>query len=50
MLGAIDRDEIEMAVHLPHEAAELFRIFAGRIHIFDKDVLESHAASRLLEV
>ena len=50
MLGAIDRDEIEMAVHLPHKAAELFRIFAGRIHILDEDVLEGHAAARLLEV
>ena len=50
MLGAIDRDEIEMAIHLPHKAAELFRIFAGRIHILDEDVLEGHAAARLLEV
>ena len=39
-----------MAVHLPHKAAELFRIFAGRIHILDENVLEGHAAARLLEV
>ncbi len=39
-----------MAIHLPHEAAEFFRIFAGRIHILDEDVLEGHAAARLLEV
>ena len=39
-----------MAIHLPHKAAELFRIFTGRIHILDEDVLEGHAAARLLEV
>ena len=50
MLGAIDRDQIEMTIHLPHEPAELLRIFSGRIHILDEDVLEGHAAARLFEV
>lgn len=40
MLGAVNGNQVEMAVHLPRETAQFLRIFRGCIHIFDEDVFE----------
>ena len=50
MLGAVNGNQVEMAVHLPRETAQFLRIFRGCIHIFDEDVFEGDPASRGFEV
>ena len=50
MFRAIDRNQVEMAVHLSREAAELFRIFRGSIDVFDKDIFKGHSSTCGLEI